>query len=164
METTSLTSGGQQQQCQIQIHEPHWENILLIDKDRLFDALIDIQLSIVTKSVRLCCPLVLLQFSNRTDLLHTSMTLLITLCHSYEEIRTKFIEHPKQSLWLKTLLLDTYDLILKREAQTSIYRLVMVSNNNSTNNNSSSGKEKDSKHFRRKKNSKNSLFKERVTI
>ena len=65
------------------------------------------------------------------------MIIFITLCHSYDDIRAKFIEHPKLSLWLKTLLLDAYDSILKREAQLSIYRLCMVSNNN--NNNNSSG-------------------------
>lgn len=66
------------------------------------------------------------------------MILFITLCHSYDDIRTKFIEHPKLSLWLKTLLLDAYDSILKREAQMNIYRLCMVSSSNNSNN--SSGK------------------------
>ena len=112
----------------------------LIDKDLFLDTLIDIQLSIVTKSTRLCCPVVLLQFANRTDLLHTSMILFIALCHSYEEIRTKFVEHPKLSLWLKSLLLDSYDPLLKREAQMSIYRLCMVSTNPTNNSNNSSGK------------------------
>jgi len=64
------------------------------------------------------------------------MILFITLCHSYDDIRTKFIEHPKLSLWLKTLLLDAYDSILKREALLNIYRLSMVSNNNTSNNSS----------------------------
>jgi hypothetical protein len=127
----------QQQQSHFHIHEPHWENVALIDKDLFLDTLIDIQLSIVTKSTRLCCPVVLLQFANRTDLLHTSMILFITLCHSYEEIRTKFIEHPKLSVWLKTLLLDSYDTLLKREAQLSIFRLCMVSNSNNNTNTSS---------------------------
>lgn len=122
------------------MYEPHWENVSLIDKDLFLDTLIDIQLSIVTKSTRLCCPVVFLQFASRTDLLHTSMILFITLCHSYEEIRTKFIEHPKLSLWLKTLLLDPYDPVLKREAQLSIFRLCMVSNNPTNNSNNSSGK------------------------
>jgi hypothetical protein len=67
------------------------------------------------------------------------MVLFITLCHSYDDIRTKFIEHPKLSLWLKTLLLDAYDSILKREAQLSIYRLCMVSSNNNNSSNNSSG-------------------------
>ncbi|CAF3022682.1 unnamed protein product [Rotaria sp. Silwood2] len=124
------------QQCHFSIYEPHWENMALTDKDILLDTLIDVQLSIVTKSTRLCCPVVLLQFANRTDLLHTSMTLFITLCPSYDDIRTKFIEHPKLSLWLKTLLLDAYDSLLKREAQSNIFRLCMVSSNN---NNNSSG-------------------------
>ncbi|CAF4267712.1 unnamed protein product [Rotaria sp. Silwood2] len=126
------------QQSHFHIYEPHWENVALTDKEILLDTLIDIQLSIVTKSTRLCCPVVLLQFANRTDLLHTSMTLFITLCHSYDDIRTKFIEHPKLSIWLKALLLDAYDTLLKREAQLNIYRLCMVSNNN--NSNISSGK------------------------
>jgi hypothetical protein len=64
------------------------------------------------------------------------MILFITLCHSYDDIRTKFIEHPKLSLWLKTLLLDAYDSILKREALLNIYRLSMVSNNSTSNNSS----------------------------
>ncbi|CAF3868679.1 unnamed protein product [Rotaria sp. Silwood2] len=121
------------QQSHFHIYEPHWENVALTDKEILLDTLIDIQLSIVTKSTRLCCPVVLLQFANRTDLLHTSMTLFITLCHSYDDIRTKFIEHPKLSIWLKALLLDAYDTLLKREAQLNIYRLCMVSNNNNSN-------------------------------
>ncbi len=138
IDSSSSTTPIIQQQSHFHIHEPHWENVALIDKDLFLDTLIDIQLSIVTKSTRLCCPVVLLQFANRTDLLHTSMVLFITLCHSYEDIRTKFIEHPKLSIWLKTLLLDSYDSLLKREAQLSIYRLCMVSNsnNNSTNTNS----------------------------
>ena len=108
----------------------------MIDKDVLLDTLVDIQLSIVTKSTRLCCPVILLQFANRTDLLHTSMVLFITLCHSYDDVRTKFIEHPKLSLWLKTLLLDAYDSLLKREALFNIYRLSMVASNNISNNSS----------------------------
>ncbi|CAF1418467.1 unnamed protein product, partial [Adineta steineri] len=129
------------QQSHFHIHEAHWENVALIDKDVLLDTLIDIQLSIVTKSTRLCCPVVLLQFANRTDLLHTSMILFITLCHSYDDIRTKFIEHPKLSLWLKTLLLDAYDSILKREALLNIYRLSMVSSNTISNNSSGTSDE-----------------------
>jgi hypothetical protein len=139
IDNPSSTTPVVQQQSHFHIHEPHWENIASIDKDIFLDTLIDIQLSIVTKSTRLCCPVVLLQFANRTDLLHTSMILFITLCHSYEDVRTKFIEHPKLSLWLKTLLLDSYDSLLKREAQLSIYRLCMVSNNNNNNSNNSSG-------------------------
>jgi hypothetical protein len=127
---SSSSASIAQQQSHIHIHEPHWENVCLIDKSLLLDTLLDVQLSIVTKSTRLCCPLVLLQFSNRSDLLHTSMILFITLCHSYDDIRTKFVQHAKLSLWLKTLLLDTYDSILKREAQLSIYRLCMVPSNN----------------------------------
>ena len=130
-----------QQQSHFHIHEPHCENVALIDKSALLDTLIDIQLSIVTKSTRLCCPLVMFQFPNRTELLHTSMILFITLCHSYDDIRTKFIEHPKLSLWLKTLLLDTYDSMLKREAQSSIYRLCMVSSSNTSNTSSGSNEE-----------------------
>ena len=65
------------------------------------------------------------------------MILFITLCHSFEDIRMKFIEHTKLSLWLKTLLLDSYDSLLKREAQLSIYRLCMVSTNHQNSNNSS---------------------------
>ncbi|CAF3593955.1 unnamed protein product [Rotaria socialis] len=126
------------QQSHFHIYEPHWDNVALTDKEVLLDTLIDIQLSIVTKSTRLCCPVVLLQFANRTDLLHTSMILFITLCHSYDDIRAKFIEHPKLSLWLKILLLDAYDSILKREAQLNIYRLCIVSSNNNNSNSSNS--------------------------
>ena len=64
------------------------------------------------------------------------MTLFITLCHSYDDIRMKFIEHPKLGVWLKTLLLDAYDSLLKREAQINIYRLSMVSSNSNSNNSS----------------------------
>ncbi|CAF4659441.1 unnamed protein product, partial [Rotaria sp. Silwood2] len=124
------------QQSHFHIYEPHWENVALTVKEILLDTLIDMQLSIVTKSTHLCCSVVLLQFANRTDLLHTSMTLFITLYHSYDDIRTKFIEHPKLSLWLKTLLIDVYDSLLKREAQLNIYRLCMVSSNNNSNNSS----------------------------
>jgi hypothetical protein len=120
------------QPSQYHIHEPHWENVNLVDKEALLDTLIDIQSSIVTKSTRVCCPLVVLQFANRTDLLHTSMTLFITLCHYYDEIRAKFIEHPQLSVWLKTLLIDTYDTILKREALLSIYRLCMISSSHTS--------------------------------
>ncbi|CAF0871243.1 unnamed protein product [Adineta ricciae] len=130
-----------QQQSHFHICESHWENVALIDKDVLLDTLVDIQLSIVTKSTRLCCPVVLLQFANRTDLLHTSMVLFITLCHSYDDVRTKFIEHPKLSLWLKTLLLDAYDSLLKREALFNIYRLSMVASNNISNNSSGTSDE-----------------------
>lgn len=135
-----------QQQSHFHIYEPHWENVALTDKEVLLDTLIDIQLSIVTKSTRLCCPVVLLQFANRTELLHTSMILFITLCHSYDDIRTKFIEHPKLSLWLKTLLLDAFDSILKREAQLNIYRLCMVSSSNSNNNSNNSSGMKNNKY------------------
>lgn len=139
LDNTTSTTPAIHQQSHFHIHEPHWENVSLIDKDLFLDTLIDIQLSIVTKSTRLCCPVVFLQFNNRTDLLHTSMILFITLCHSYEGIRMKFIEHPKLSLWLRTLLLDSYDTLLKREAHSSISRLCMVSNNPINNSNNSSG-------------------------
>jgi hypothetical protein len=79
------------------------------------------------------------------------MILFITLCHSYEDIRTKFIEHPKLSLWLKTLLLDSYDSLLKREAQLSIYRLCMLSNNNNNNNNNNSSSNNSSGMMNKKK-------------
>ena len=77
----------------------------MIDKDLFLDTLIDIQLAIVYEKYHVYV-VRLFSYNLLIEQIYyiTSMILFITLCHSYEEIRTKFIEHPKLSLWLKNII------------------------------------------------------------
>ncbi|CAF1004126.1 unnamed protein product, partial [Didymodactylos carnosus] len=118
----------QQQQQQYPISEPHSENISMIDKDLLLRCLIDLQLLIVNKTTvsRVICPCMYFFFTNQTEILHQSMALLIPLCHYYESIRCQFLKYEQLKPWLKTLLLDAHEPMLRREAALCIFRLIIA--------------------------------------